>query len=192
MSTLLLILGSAIFIIAFLMYNKGVIAGTNTPAFAAWALFSVIMLVNCLTYLDWTADWTNILVFGTDFVICVGTSIFILVKCQWKVSVDWKDKAIASVSLIAVMLWIAYNNAEAGNWLNQVAYSIAFIPTYRNVLRNPLDEPTKPWFLWTIAFVLNIIALAVDPKSQPMDYVTPAVCLVHHTALTALSLRKSS
>jgi hypothetical protein len=172
------------------MYNKGVLTGLNTPAFAAWAVFSVITLVNCLTYLDWTAHWTNILLFATDFVICVGTSIAVLIKFRGVVQVDWKDKGIALISLAAVGLWIAYN-AEAGNWMNQVAYSLAFIPTYRNVLRSPSDEPTKPWLIWTVAFVLNIIALTIDPESQRMDYVTPSVCLAHHTIVTLLSLRKS-
>lgn len=189
MSTLLLLSASAIFLIAFVMYNKGVLAGKNTPAFAAWGLFSVITAVNCVTYLAWTESWINIAVLFTDFIVCVGTAIIILIRLRWRVKVDWQDGTIALISIIAIVLWKVLG-AETGNWFNQVAYTTAFFPNYRNVWRNPQDEPTKPWLLWTIAFVLNIIALALKQNTQPMDYVSPVICLVYHALMTVLSLRK--
>ena len=165
-------------------------AGKNTPAFTAWAVFSVITFVNCLTYLGWTATWINIMLLFTDFIICFFTSIFILIRIGWKVHIDWKDKLVVAISLAAILLWVIYNAAAYGNLFNQIAYSVAFIPTYRNVWNNPRNEPTRVWFVWTIAFVLNIVALVIQPTTQTMDYVSPVVCLVHHVAVTILSMRK--
>jgi len=189
-SSALLLAASAIFLIAFVMYNRGILRGKNTPAFAAWSVFSLITLVNCVTYLQFTKSWVNVAVLFTDFVICAGTTLIVLVHLRGKVCVDQTDKAIVLVSLSAVLLWTVFNTAIGGNLLNQVAYTLTFIPTYRNVLRNPNDEPTLPWALWTMAFVLNIIALALQPQAQPIDYVSPVVCLMHHVAITLLSRRR--
>lgn len=190
MSTLLLLAGSAMFLIAFWIYNKGVITGKNLPAFAAWAVFSLITFVNCLTYLSWTASFINIAVLLTDFVVCVGTTVAILIRLKGRVRLDNTDKLIMLISLVAVGIWVMFKAAAAGNLFNQAAYTITFLPIYRNALRNPRNEPTMPWFLWTIAFVLNLVALWLQPTTQAMDYVSPAVCLVHHAAITVLSLRK--
>jgi len=165
-------------------------AGKNTPAFTAWAVFSVITFVNCLTYLSWTATWLNISLLFTDFVICFFTSIFILIRLKWKVRIDWKDGLVIALSLATLLLCVVYNAAVYGNLFNQIPYCIAFIPTYRNVWHNPRNEPTRVWFMWTIAFVLNIVALIIQPTTQIMDYVSPVVCLVHHIAVTILSIRK--
>ncbi len=189
-ATVLLLLASATFLVAFWMYNKGVILGKNLPAFAAWGLFSLITLINCLTYLTWTASIINIAVLLTDFVICVGTTLIVLVRLGGRVQMDEGDKWITFVSLVAVLLWVLYRTAAGGNLINQIAYCLAFIPTYRNVLRDSRNEPTKPWLLWTIAFVMNVIALTLQPKTQLMDYVSPIICFVHHAAITTLSLRK--
>jgi hypothetical protein len=116
--------------------------------------------------------------------------VIILIRLKGKVHIDLKDKLIALVSIIAIAIWMMYRTAAIGNLINQVAYTLAFVPNYRNVLRDSRNEPTKPWLLWTIAFVLNIIALSLQPKTQSMDYVSPVICLVHHAAMTTLSMRK--
>jgi hypothetical protein len=189
-STFLLLLASAIFLVAFVDYNKGVLAGKNIPAFAAWAVFSIITLVNGVTYLDWTAQWINTAVIFTDCIVCIGTTVAILIRLKGRVSVDRTDKQIVCISLIAIVLWVVFHAAAAGNLLNQIAYTLAFVPNYRNVWRNPSDEPTRPWGIWTMAFVLNLGALMFQPKTQTMDYVTPSVCLFHHLVMTVLSKRK--
>ncbi|MEK7608350.1 MAG: hypothetical protein AAB495_02130 [Patescibacteria group bacterium] len=132
----------------------------------------------------------NVVVLLTDFIICIGVSVTVIVSLKGRVRVDQKDKVIVLISLIAVLLWTIFKTAVGGNLLNQVAYTLALIPTYRNVLRNPKDEPTLPWVLWTIAFVINIVALALQSQVNPMDYVSPVVCVIHHAAITVLSMRK--
>lgn len=189
MSNLLLLSASAIFLVAFVMYNKGIITGANTPAFAAWGVFSLISAVNCATYLSWTENWINVAVLFSDFVVCTGTVLIVLIRRGLKVRVDWFDGIVALISVIAIVLW-KLSDASVGNWFNQIAYSMAFIPTYRNAWRNPKDEPTKPWLLWAIAFAINIVALALRENSQPMDYVSPVICLIYHSIMVGLSLRQ--
>lgn len=190
MSTTLLLVASAIFLVAFVDYNFGFVTGKNTPAFAAWAVFSLITFVNCWTYLDWTTNWINVAVLFTDFFICTATATIVLVKKKGKVEVDKRDKEIVLASLTTLLFCVVFRVPKIGNLLNQVPYTLAFIPTYRNAIRDSRQEPTRPWALWTLAFVMNIVALKLNPETQSMDYVTPVVCLVHHAALTALSLRK--
>ena len=190
MSAALLLSASAVFLIAFVMYNKGVLTGKTLPAFTSWSLFSLITFVNGATYLDLTASWVNTVVLFTDCFTCTVTMIIVLIRLKCKVVVDETDKRIALISLIAVLLWVVSNSAWQGNLLNQVAYTLAFIPTYRNVLKDAKNEPTKPWLMWTFAFVLDIVALKLQPTTQVMDYVSPVICLVYHGGVMVLSLRK--
>ena len=191
MSSLLLLVASATFVYGSWLYNKSFWQGKSTPAFAAWAVFSVVTLVNVLTYLQWTAEWVNVAVLLTDCVICIGTTAIVFVRLKGKVRVDKVDQAIVCLSLTAVGIWVVFGTAGVGNWLNQFAYNFAFVPTYRNAIRDPKQEPTRPWAIWTFAFVLNIVALAIKPETQFMDYVAPGVSLVDHVAITLLSLRKT-
>ncbi|MDZ4784509.1 MAG: hypothetical protein SGJ02_00375 [bacterium] len=189
--TILMLLACAIFLWAFWIYNKGVIFGHHTPAFTGWALFSIITFVNFRTYLDWTGEWINIVVFFTDFFICSATTLMILIRLKGKVRVDRGDIQIASVSLFAIVLWVIFQKAQIGNLINLVAYSLAFVPIYRNVLKDPRNEPTKPWATWAFAFLINIVVLKIQSVTTIMDYVSPIVYFIHHAAIGVLSLRKS-
>jgi len=176
-------------VIAFVDYNWGMLQGKNMPAVAAWILFTLIQVVNTLMNLSFTVEWVTVLLLATDFLICAGTSVLILVRTQGKVSVDTRDKQIAILSVLAIVLWVVFQSSLVGVWLNQVAYCLAFIPTYRNAKRNPLNEPTRPWSFWTLAFVVDLVALSIRPTSVLLDFVAPSVCLVWHLAITVLSLR---
>ena len=164
--------------------------GQNTPAFAGWALFALITIINVVMNLGFTTKRATVLLLATDFLTCVGTSVLIVVRTRGNVSIDKRDKQIGALSILAIVLWIVFRSSVVGVLLNQIAYSFAFWPTYRNVRRNPLDEPTWPWLTWTIAFVIDLVALGIDPTSVFLDYVTPSVCLAWHGFITVLSLRK--
>ncbi|MEX2052782.1 MAG: hypothetical protein WD898_00985 [Candidatus Paceibacterota bacterium] len=190
MSTFLIVVASLIFIIAFIDYNRSMFKGKSMPVFTGWALFTIITIVNVVINLSFTAKWTTTLLLATDWLICTGTSALIIMWMKGNVSIDKRDKQVAVISALAVMLWIAFKNRAVGVWLNQIAYSLAFIPTFRNVRRNPSDEPTRPWLVWTFAFILDIVALKLDLTSVGLDFVAPSVCLVWHATVTLLSLRK--
>lgn len=189
MSTLLLVLGAALFFVAFVIYNWRTFKGEASPAFAAWAVFSVITFVNCLTYLSWSR-WENILVMGMDFVICVGTTLVMIIWRRDRLAIDWTDRGIVALSLVAMSIWLIFDAGFAGNMLNLVAYTITFIPTYRNVIHNPDHEPTGPWAMWTVAFGLNLAALPLQSGTTWVDYIAPGLFTLHHLAITLLSLRQ--
>jgi hypothetical protein len=191
-NTLLLLLACAIFMIAFVDYNKGVLAGDVTPVFPPWAIFSVVTSVNVATNLGLLAkgNGLDVALFATDFIVCVGTMIFILIRLNWKVSLSRDDKGIILLSAIAIVLWIIFRSATVGVLLNQIAYSLAWIPLYKNVWKEPKNEPTRAWSVFAFAFMLNIVALEIQPTTKMMDYVTPVVCLFHHAAIAGLSCRR--
>lgn len=182
MSAILLLTACAIFLVAFWLY----ISGDSQPAFASWALWSVVVFVNVITYLDLTAHWIKAAVLFTDFVICTGVAGAMLIRARMagqKISVDETDKRIMLLSLVAVLLWRLFESPEGGNVLNQVAYVLAFIPNYRNAWARPFKEPLLPWVLWGFAFGLNVLSLPLDPASTGWDYVAPVICFVFNSGM---------
>jgi len=183
----LFLLASAIFLVAFWLYNRDFLRGGFVPAFAAWGVFTVITCVNSVTYLKVTASWMTIALFATDFFVCAGTSAIILYRTKFRVTVSVRDWLIALGSLLSIIPWIVFRKAAGGNLLNLIPYSIAWIPIHLNWR----EEPTLPWLLDSIAFALNIAALAIQHDRHWVDYISPVVCLFHHSLITILSMRSS-
>lgn len=189
MSNYLMLTASALFLIAFVMYNKGMLAGKNNPAIVAWALFSFITLVSGFTYLKMSGSWVLTVVVFTDCVVCVMTTLVALFRRNRNLTIDPVDRWAFGIGLAAILVW-QLSSATYANWTVQIAYSVAFVPNYRNVWGNPRNEPTVPWVIWTVAFVLNIVVIAADPAATSAQLVTPVVCLGHHGAMSLLTLRK--
>lgn len=189
MSRFVLVVASVIFAIAFWIYNKGVFKGRHTPAIAAWGVYVLVTFVNSTINLDLTADWVNTLVLFTDFAGCTLTFFVVLFKQKGKIQVDDTDKKIVLVSLVAVLIWKMTGVAWIGDVFNLVAYTFAFLPTLRNVLANPKNEPSLPWIMWVGALGLNVFALSVNPKTSWMDYISPVIYILYHGIIALLALR---
>lgn len=193
MPTGLLLVASVIFLAAFIKYNKGVFVGTTAPVFATWVVFAVTTSVNVVTYSTWGTDWAeriNTAVLFTDCLGCIATLVFIVVRRKAKLDVEVFDRAIMLISLIGLGLWCLLRTSKWGHILNLGAYSLAFVPTYRSVLKNPSAEPTKVWLMWSVSLFINIAALTLKPETQNMDYISPLVYLFHHSAMVLLSMRR--
>ena len=182
---------SALILIGFVIYNQGMLAGKNSPAIVSWALFSFIAILNGLTFLGISNNWVLSIAVFTDAFVCTSTLFLALFRKNKNLEIDPIDKWAFVIGLIAIVVW-RLSSVVYGNWIVQIAYVIAFIPSYRNAWKDPADEPKLPWLIWTLAFLLNIFAVALNPFVTALIFITPAVDLVNHSVISLLSLRKKA
>jgi hypothetical protein len=180
----------ALFMIAFVMYNKDLLAGKSNTPIAAWALFSFITLINGCTYLKMGGSWVTAVLVFTGCFICVSTAVILVLRKNRDLSFSRLDVCVVLCGTVAIIIW-QLSSATYGNWFNQIAYALSFTPIFRNAWKNPGNEPTRPWAIWTAAWVLNIAAVAIDPTATPSKFVVPVICLLYHLATTLLTLRKT-
>ena len=189
MINVLMLAACALFLIAFVMYNKDLLTGKGNSPIAAWALFCFITLINGLTYLKTGGNWVLTILVFTDCFICTATTMILLLRKKRDLSFSRLDIWAVAIGLVSIVIW-QLSSATYGNWFNQIAYTLGFVPIFRNAWKNPGHEPIKPWAIWTAAFVLNIIAVTLNPTATLVQYIPPVICLVFHFAVTMLTLRK--
>lgn len=186
MATFLTLLASAIFIAAFIIYNKNLFKGQFTSHPVSWVLFTVITLVNSTSYFAMSGDWVKTLVAFTDCAVCIITLVVLLVTRRGtKKAVELADWVILGIGLIAILSWWLFRSATIGNLIIQGAAVIAFIPLYRA----PQNEPPLPWFLWGSAFILQVSVVMLRWQGNVFDLVNPLQCLTLHAGLVILILR---
>ena len=185
----LILAASALILVAFVQYNHGIFTGKNSPAIVSWALFSFITILNGLTFLGVSSNWVLSMAVFTDAFICVATLLFALFHKNKNLEFDPIDTWAFILGLVAIIAW-RVSSVTYGNWIVQVAYIIAFVPSYRNAWKNPANEPLIPWLIWTVAFTLNILAVGLSPVLTVTMFVTPVVDLANHVAMSLLALRK--
>lgn len=190
MATVLTLVASAIFLIAFVMYNKDMLAGKTSPSIVSWALFSFITAINSSSYLVMSGDWVKTVVAFTDCFICLITVTIALFRKGDRSKLDLPDKLILAVGVLSLGVWWMFHSAMYANLILQGCYIFAFYPTYRNVMKNPRNEPAIPWLLWAFAFVLSIVVVILRWERHPADFANPIMCLVQHAAIGLLALRK--
>jgi hypothetical protein len=189
MISVLMFAACAIFIIAFVMYVHGIFRDRNFPNLTGWILFSFIALINGLTYNGVTGDWITATVVFTDCFVCTATVLLAIGFKANKIEVDRWDILNFAIGLLAIAAWWHYK-AVYGNLIIQVAYTLAFVPSYRNARKG--GEPWKPWVLWAAAWMINILVVPMTHAISVMDYVTPVSAFIQHVAIAVIAIRRNS
>ncbi|HUC01815.1 MAG TPA: hypothetical protein VMA75_02840 [Candidatus Paceibacterota bacterium] len=190
MATVLTLVASVIFLIAFVMYNKDMLAGKTSPSIVSWALFSFITVINSSSYLVMSGDWVKTVVAFTDCFICLVTLTILLLRKGRGSKLDLPDKLILVVGALSLGAWWMFHSAMYANLILQGCYILGFLPTYRNVMKDSRNEPAAPWLIWAFAFVLSIVVVILRWEGHPADLANPIMCFVQHAAIGLLALRK--
>lgn len=185
----LTILSSFIFLWFFIIYNKDILKGLVKPNIVTWGIFSLITLINSITYIAFTHDILKGMLLFTDFFTCIIITLFILFKSN-NFKLNILEKIIIFLSASSLILWSLLHNAVYANLLLQPAYILAFIPTLKNVWENPQNENSLVWFMWALSFVLTIVVVIIRWQNNLADLANPLIALILHTSVGLLALRK--
>lgn len=187
-STLLTISSSVLFLGFFVLYNKNILNSSIKPSIVSWGLFSLITLINAITYVIFTNDALKSALAFTDCFTCIVITCLILFKGQYsKLSI--LENVIIILSILSLIVWYIFHSALYANLLLQPAYILAFIPTLRNALKNPENESALVWLMWALSFVLTIIVVVIRWENNWADFVNPMIAFILHLSVGLLALR---
>lgn len=180
-----------IYLVAFVLYNRQVIRGVSKPNAAMWTLWVLLGFLNAASYRVMTGDWVKALITYAGCTALTLTFVLVLKMGKFtRLSVfDW---ICLVLGLIAAAAWWIKKDATFANLLMQVCMAISFIPTYRGVWRDPRNEGSIPWFLFSTGYVLSIAVVWLRWTGQIQDLVFPINMVLMHSAVGVLSLRRTS
>jgi len=201
-----LFLGSVAVVITlatFLFYNRDVLKGDVGPTMPSWLLWTVITLINTATFKFVSESW---LTTSAILVDCIGgfiTTALIFYKAMrqgaslddffkglWKNMNVWQRTA-ATLSFLAILVWIFFRSAPLANVVVLVGYAAAFGPTYGTVLADPKKEKPRQWIAWAFAHSLIVSVVMLDPEAKRLELVTPVVYTLLHIGVGVLACRDS-
>lgn len=191
MEALAVVLGFAagiMHLVAFGIYNKQILQKTSHPNSATWMLWVFLTVLNFTSYFYMSGDWVKSLLPTASSIACILTFILALFKGKLKRPKFW-DSVALTIGLIAGGMWWYYNSAIYANLILQGAVAISFIPTYRDVWKDPKTEKALPWFIWAGAYVFSLVVVGLRWQEQYVDLVYPVSCLVLHAVVGVLARR---
>ena len=151
----------------------------------------LVTLINALSYISMTGDPIKSILAFTDFIACLIITCLILFKGRY-LKLGLTEKLVIVFSLLSIFIWFLLRSATYANLLLQVAYVLAFVPTYVGVYKNASVERALPWLLWTISFIINLLVIALRWNVAWQDFVNPVVAIVLHFGLALLVARGSN
>jgi hypothetical protein len=197
------IIASCTSITAFTIYNIKYIFQDTKPNLVSWFLWAGLATLNFFSYNLMSGNFIVSLLSLAGSIMCSLTFVVYLIKGvtikKGSFKLDKVEYWVLAIGLLAILVWIltkfvwSLEENKSAMWTNFLvlfAVSIGFVTTYRGVLRNPKNEPSLPWFIWTTAFFLQIIVviLAWDGKFQ--NFVYPVSMTILHLGVAIISLKK--
>lgn len=173
----LTILSSFIFLSSFVLYNKNILNSSVKPHIVSWVLFSVITLINAITYVIFTGDVFKSALAFTDFFTCIVITCLILFKGKY-VKFTILEYSIIFLSILSLVVWYVLHSAQYANLLLQPAYILAFIPTLKSVFINPENENARVWFMWAFSFILTLVVIFLRWNNNWVDVINPLIAFV--------------
>lgn len=174
---------------AFVLYNKQMLRGTSVPNTATWTLWAFLTVLNVSSYAVMSEDLVKSILPAASSLACVATFLFSWYKGKLKRIDIWEGRALA-LGLVSGIIWWWFKSATYANLILQLSVAISFVPTYRGVWKNPAIERALPWYIWSAAYVLSIVVIAMRWREQYVDLVYPINCLILHVAVGLLTLKK--
>ena len=187
---LLAVLASLLNIVGFVVYNKQIFTGKNTPNITSWGIWAFVTVLNFLSYKTMSDDWVKSIFPTISSLMCILTFLVALATGKF-VRVNRYDAIPLALGIMASLVWWWFESATYANLLLQLAIAIGFVPTFRSVWVSPKNEKPLAWFIWGIGFGFGGIVVLMRWNDQYQDVVYYADCFVLHLAVGVTALRKT-
>lgn len=174
-------------LVGYVLYYKKISSGDAQPNIASWLLFVVIIIINTASYGLMTGDWVKAYLTVTSLLAAIVILLNILKHGKFKWCIF--DVIAFFAGIIAALMWWWFHSATYGNLILQVAIFVAFIPTLRSAWKEPRREPSLPWFVWSVSFVILLLVVFIRWQEQYQDLVYPTVGATLHALVGIFALR---
>lgn len=182
------IIAGLMHVVAFGFYNKQILRGTSVPNAATWTLWAFLTILNASSYAAMSGDMAKSILPIASSLACVLTFLFSLHKGKLS-QIDAWDRIALVIGVVSGLIWWWYHSATYANLVLQLSIAISFVPTYRGVWKNPAVERAFPWCLWSSAYALSVVVIALRWEGQYQDLVYPINGLLLHAVVGLLTKR---
>lgn len=174
----------------YLIYAKYTIFGKIRPNAASWSIWAFGAVLESLSYIYLTGDvFKNILP-----IVCAISAVLFFIVCIVKGYFSRPSNfeiSIVVLDIIIIIIWFITKSPFYANILLVITAVISFLPLIVNVYKNPKYEDSFPWFIWTLAYGLQIIVVFFRFEKAE-DLIYPVVFFILHiiVAFLAIDYRK--
>ena len=179
---------------AYWYYNRDHIAGTTTPNRWSWLIWGATTIVEVLTFqaiaegATWSEQLLKASVFYVSAACCLYLTVRIWLRSKWKAPNGYEIASVVA-SVIAIVIWLVFQEAWWAHLVTIAAIPISFIPSWSDAREDPEGEKTCAWALWTLGDALTLIGivLVIDTDRELPYIVTELGC---HAAMWLLVWRR--
>lgn len=187
------ILAGCVHAYAYWLYGTYVWSGRIDANIVSWGLFACEFLV-LIAYRDFTDDWAKDLL----YIVCAVSALAIFVMVCAKLimtgtpietRVDRYDVAVIFLNIFVLFVWMRFRDKDAPGIIDgliQFVIILDFIPIWRTTSADPSIEWWKPWAIWTGAYCLQLLCVALRWDGRRESAITTIHYIAWHAAMTGL------
>lgn len=158
----LLFIAFGALVLAYAIYGIEQRRGLIEPNRASWMIWSAANLTEALTYNALNTGAAQNIIFFTSSIACLVITLSIWRHGAFKRPTRLEIASLTAC-LVALILWLGFQNSAWAHWLLVVMVPVSFLPTFAAVLQDRSKERSAAWGLWTVsdlavlAYVLSVV-----------------------------------
>ncbi|MFA7285969.1 MAG: hypothetical protein WC011_03980 [Candidatus Paceibacterota bacterium] len=164
------------------------IKGDSEPKSVSWSLWSLLSVINCVTFSFMTDSLLLSLVFIIDSILCIFI-LFYGVHLKKFPFFNSKDWLFFSIGFVSIIMGFITKNVILANIIICIAYIFSFVPTIKGVWFKRDSENPLSWWMCSIAYLLLIISVFLK-NSNTTDFFAPVILFILHLVIALLAKKK--
>lgn len=171
--------------LAYVLYFGQMLHGTSVPNPASWSVWTLLAVMNALTFWKSSRDPLATLQFFTGSVGCFVVWAYALIAGQFS-PLDTMAWTVLVSCVIACAVW----NLKSARHANLVVAGIflwSSVPTIQGAWLDSNIERALPWWLWTMAFAVSFCNVIMRRNKEDTHWwlllAVPTVGVIIHGAV---------
>ncbi|PIR86659.1 MAG: hypothetical protein COU11_04070 [Candidatus Harrisonbacteria bacterium CG10_big_fil_rev_8_21_14_0_10_49_15] len=150
--------------VCIISYFCQVLRGDSTPNTTTWLIWSVVMTINSLTYIEVAGSIKALSSLTTNAGI-IAIFIYSLLKGKFT-KVSRTDVACLALASMVGAVWQITDSAKIATVALQIVFVISFWPTINGLLKRRAREHPLNWDIAVVAYACLIASILLDWQGQ--------------------------
>lgn len=179
------ILAGLVQLAGYVLYNRT----ARKPSAMSWGIWGIGSFLTYFLYGELVQDWVK------EFLplLCMLAALTTFTLCLRRKLLDRPDRTdwfILVLDVAVIAYWLTYRETKWANLFLQIDVAISFIPQLRSVWKSPSSEDSKPWLVWSVAYLLLLTTVVMRWESW-WELLYPVNYFILHLGVWALARRRT-
>ena len=175
MITLFALLSGLTLLISYLVYFRQMIRGYSNPNPSSWFIWSLVMIMNALTYHQILIHNPIKAVTAYVAALClISISIYALLRKRFS-RIHYFDGISVFLALCTGIFWQLTNNAFLAQIALQIILVLSYIPTLYGIYKGHASEQVYSWVLVVMSYIFLVISIMLDYRGHWIELLFPLV-----------------